>query len=46
MAHTQAVKVAKQQKETAIENVMKTMTESYIKETEAGFRTVDRVMEN
>ncbi|CAB1312768.1 unnamed protein product, partial [Coregonus sp. 'balchen'] len=38
-AHTQAVKVAEQQKEAAIENAVETMTESYMKETEAVFRT-------
>ncbi|CAB1346481.1 unnamed protein product, partial [Coregonus sp. 'balchen'] len=38
-AHTQAVKVAEQQKEAAIENTVETMTESYMKETEAVFRT-------
>ncbi|XP_028437610.1 E3 SUMO-protein ligase KIAA1586 [Perca flavescens] len=38
-AHTQAVKVAEQPKEAAIENAVETMTESYMKETEAVFRT-------
>uniref|UniRef100_A0A3B4THP3 HAT C-terminal dimerisation domain-containing protein n=1 Tax=Seriola dumerili TaxID=41447 RepID=A0A3B4THP3_SERDU len=38
-AHTQAVKVAEQQNEAAIENAMEAMTESYVKETEAVFRT-------
>ena len=38
-AHAQAVKVAEQQKKAAIENAMETMTESYMKETEAVFRT-------
>ena len=38
-AHTQAVKVEEQQKEAAIENAVGVMTESYMKETEAVFRT-------
>uniref|UniRef100_A0A3B4U872 HAT C-terminal dimerisation domain-containing protein n=1 Tax=Seriola dumerili TaxID=41447 RepID=A0A3B4U872_SERDU len=38
-AHTQAVKVAEQQNEAAIENAMEAMTESYMRETEAVFRT-------
>ena len=38
-AHTQAVNVAEQQDKAAIENAMEVMTESYMKETEAVFRT-------
>lgn len=38
-AHSQAVKVAEQQKESAIENAVEVMTESYKKETDAVFRT-------
>ncbi|XP_040898057.1 E3 SUMO-protein ligase KIAA1586-like [Toxotes jaculatrix] len=33
-AHAQAVKVAEEQKEAAIENAMETMTESYMKKEE------------
>lgn len=38
-AHSQAVKMAEQQKEAVIENAVAAMTESYMKETEAVFRT-------
>ncbi|XP_039618182.1 E3 SUMO-protein ligase KIAA1586-like [Polypterus senegalus] len=38
-AHIQAVKIKEQQKEATIENAMEAMTESYMKETEAVFRT-------
>ncbi len=34
-AHSQAVKMAEQQKEAVIENAVAAMTESYMKETEA-----------
>ncbi len=34
-AHSQAVKMAEQQKEAIIENAVAAMTESYMKETEA-----------
>ncbi|XP_041844547.1 E3 SUMO-protein ligase KIAA1586-like [Melanotaenia boesemani] len=45
-AHSQAVKVAEQQKEAAIDNAMETMTESYMKETEAVFRTAYHLAKN
>lgn len=38
-AHIQAVNIKEQQKEATIENAMEAMTESYMKETEALFRT-------
>ncbi|XP_041845659.1 E3 SUMO-protein ligase KIAA1586-like [Melanotaenia boesemani] len=45
-AHSHAVKVAEQQKEAAIDNAMETMTESYMKETEAVFRTAYHLAKN
>jgi len=38
-AHNQVVKMREQQKEAVIENAVEAMTESYLKETEAVFRT-------
>ncbi len=45
-AHSQAVKMAEQQKEAVIENAVAAMTESYMKETEAVFRTAYHLAKN
>ncbi len=45
-AQSQAVKRAEQQKEAVIENAVAAMTESYMKETEAVFRTAYHFAKN